>query len=298
MDFSSRTVESPPIGAAVADVARLVRLWRSEVPGQWRPNELELNQERLSALLQEWRGGGGDPTLVLWVVLGTEWLYRARRATGDDVEAEIAEIRKALLKGSPNPNRAVFVERVAGPLLRRRLKDRRFLVALGTWTVPSADIVMELARAHHGQLERSKIEPRTAVRVKPGPIPNVGPIIAGVLIEGAAETVPGLRDQATHLAVELTRILLHREVSSGEFGKWRGYLSRRIPDPMPGLSEPERRTNLRDWLVFRFGRVFPATRGSMSWEEICGEAERSPHFLFSCVGDAGIAARVYAIYWG
>src|SRR5207247_5326070 len=116
---------------------QLIRAWRSEVAEQWPPGGVNIDTVDLVRLLSIGEARGWDPQMVLWVSLNAEWLFRARLATHDDVEAELVKIRDALLKGSRDPNHAVLVEQVAGRALRRELRTRRFLVSYGAFTVPS-----------------------------------------------------------------------------------------------------------------------------------------------------------------
>jgi hypothetical protein len=133
--------------------------------------------------------------------------------------------------------------------------------------------------------------------VKPGPVPNVGPIAAGVLLEGLAADVATLYAQSTRFGARLCDLLLGRRVSMGEFGKWRRSLDFPISDPTPGLSHSEQRKTFRGWLVFRARRYYASVGDLGSWDGFLAAARQNPAFTFTGVGDAKIAARLYAMCW-
>ncbi len=296
MDSSAEVPETSPLVSRVADATRLVRAWRSEVAGQWKGG-LEIDQEKMVALLHDGHRLGLDPEMVLWAVLGAEWLLRARPATDADVEAELAKIRNALLRGSSDPNHAILVEEVAGRALRRELKRRRFLVSYGAFTVPSALLLMGMARGSRPGTAAAPARLRSAVKVRRGRIPNLGPIIAAVVIQGIAERFTRGRVKSDHLGRAAAKALLSREVLPVEFRKWKKRVNVSICDPRPHLSEPERRTTLRDWLVFRFERYYSNTSGRLNWEGFCHEATTNPTFVFSSAGDQEDARSLYSLHW-
>jgi hypothetical protein len=192
-----------------------------------------------------------------------------------------------------------LVEEAAGGSLRRALKARRFLVAFGAWSVRSARLVTQLASAHHGRISRSDVHPDYAVATRPGQIPKLGPIAAGILVEGIAGRSGALEPKSHSFGLTVARALLGRQVQSGEFGKWRSRLDFAIQDPRPGLSEPERRTTFRDYLVFRFERIYKSmTSGEFSsWDAFLAEAESNPTFALTCVGDSEIAQGLFSVFW-
>ena len=291
------TPETSNLAEMVSDAAGLIRDWRSEIAEQWPPGGAEIDQEELGSLLQTGQAGGWDPQMVLWAVLGAEWLLRARPATHEDVEAEMEKIRNALLRGSSDPNHAVLIEEVAGRALRRELKRRRFLVSYRTFTVPSARLLMRLAKGSRPPTDSGRLRSLTAVQVRQGPIPKLGPIVAAVLVQGVAEQITGERISSDRFGLALAKLLLNRRILLPEFRKWKARLNVAIPDPALQLSEPERRQTLRDWLVFRFERCYGSMSGSVGWDDFCHEARHNPTFACSCVGDLQIARGLYALTW-
>jgi hypothetical protein len=276
----------------------LIREWRSEIAEQWPPGGVNIDAEEMVALLRTGEGLGWDPQMVLWVVLNAEWLFRARAARADDVEAELVKIRDALLMGSSDPNHAVLVEQVAWPALRRELRRRRFLVSYRAFTVPSASLLMRFARGSKGVVGSVPNRTLPIVRVRRGPISKLGPIIAGLVVQGIAERASGQKVPSDHFGRALSELLLKRTVLLPEFRKWKAKLRVTISDPRPGLSERERRTTLRDWLVFRFERHYRSMSSSMNWEDVCQEAARNPVFVFTALADLEDARSLYALTWG
>jgi hypothetical protein len=282
----------------VSDAAQLIEGWRAEVAGQWPPGGLRVDRESLVGLLKDGEALRLDPQAVLWAVLGAEWLLRARPATKEDVEAEMAEIRRALIKGSTDPNHAVLVEHVAGRALRRALKQSRFLVSYQAFTVPSGWVLMRFARGAGGLEPKAWGQPVRAVQVRRGPVTRLGPIVGAILAQGIVERSTGQKAKSDRFACALAATMLKRKVLLPEFRKWKTRASVKITDPSPEHSEPERRRTLRDWLLFRFERVYRNTRGDRRWDQLYDEADRNPKFAFTCVGDQEVARMLYGLKWG
>jgi len=125
------------------DFARVVvqvRRWRRAVAGEWSPAELTIELGGLRDLFTMWQAFGLDPGALLHVILGTEWLFRARRTTDEDVERELAKLESNLakpLRPLLEPYQAaILVSALAGPIAQR-MKDERYLVCLGCWTRPA-----------------------------------------------------------------------------------------------------------------------------------------------------------------
>src|SRR4051812_21351029 len=83
----------------VSQVADLVSEWRKEVDerplrrkGDKGPQDRCVDRASLEKVFTRWATLGLDLRLLAYVVLGSEWLFRARRATESDVEAELAKL--------------------------------------------------------------------------------------------------------------------------------------------------------------------------------------------------------------
>lgn len=298
MGVLAKPLETPLLASRVAFAAAMIRDWRSEVAKQWSVSALKLEQPELVALLGTWQARGLDPETVLWAVLGAEWLFRARRATDEDVRAELNKIRDALLRGSPDPNHAVLVVEVAGRSISRALKKGRYLLSYGTFTLPSASLVMRYARGSRPITESDPVQTLPVVRMRRGPIPKLGPYIASVLVQGMADRRALHGDSSVQPGLALASLLLKRRVLEHEFLAWKATLDLPISDPAPGLSEPEHRKTLGDWLLFRFERMHGSMSAGIGWNNFCHEARHNPAFIFGCVGDLQTARDLYGLQWG
>jgi len=110
--------------------------------------------------------------MLIWAILGAEWLLRARSATAEDVENELRKIGNALETGTSDLNLAVFVLGAAQKVLRRDLEKPRYVVSYGTWTVPSRSLAMALAKGGaHPRLDYAQVPPILAVSDRRGPLP-------------------------------------------------------------------------------------------------------------------------------
>jgi hypothetical protein len=284
---------SPLLGIAEEGVA-LIRSWRDEIADQWQPAELQLNPQGLVTAMEDWGKLGLEPLQMLWAILGEEWLLRARRMTRSDFEALLERMRKAHLRGSDDPDEAALLIECAEPMLWRRLKSRRYLVshrtalAPWTWGLGSSDSPPE---------RRERKSPRQLLPTRQGPIPNLGPVLAGILVHGIAEDLAGKASEAQDLGTSVTGWLLNRTVEPFEFQRWMSELDFQIPDPRPGLSESERRRTLRTYLVFRFRRMYASMRDDFGWKAFRDEAHHNPFFVFAPAGDLSIARALYTVHW-
>jgi hypothetical protein len=119
----------------VDEVVDLIESWRSEVTqGQAR----KLRRADLASLFERWEDAGLEPIQLAYVLLGSEWLFCARLATGDDVRREVSRMRASLCNPRRGPfetDQAALIMEALWPALLRGLSQRRFLVSLEQWAV-------------------------------------------------------------------------------------------------------------------------------------------------------------------
>jgi hypothetical protein len=292
--------ETPPLHEMARDAVELIRGWRSEVEPQWTHAALKVDPQALADVLECGRALGVEPLMTLCAVLACEWLYRARRATPEDIEAELWGIRNGLASsrnGSLSPDQAALVAEALRLEVTKQLRSRRFLVSLRTWAVPASGLPFRSGRLKQrpGAMPDA---PLPLVRMKRGPIPNLGPIVAAVIAAGMAHRATGSRPNADKHGAQLAHVLLRRGVLLPEFRGWQAKLKSPISDPLPGSPRPEERATLGLWLVDRFSRHYNSLGLGDSWETLQQGIARDPAWAFVCAGDAGLAAQLYAIGWG
>src|SRR5207247_6594705 len=66
-------------------MARQIGVWRLEVANQWPVGRLEVNARALEGVLRHWKVSRLEPRLLVYLVLGCEWLFRARLPTEKDI---------------------------------------------------------------------------------------------------------------------------------------------------------------------------------------------------------------------
>jgi hypothetical protein len=111
----------------VADTARLVRRWRAEAPEQWPKAQREFDPAKLRGVLTPWIAAGLDPRLLLYLILGTEWLFRARRAAAEDIQGEIRRLEAQLFDPADPilwPDQEPAFQAMAAILRQRMIGDR------------------------------------------------------------------------------------------------------------------------------------------------------------------------------
>src|SRR5439155_8323986 len=118
---------------AIACVVRLVARWRAEVH-----NRRVLQRAALSRLVDKWEEAKLEPGLLLYIVAATEWLFRARPPTPEDIIAELLDLLARLSNPRTGPlevdQASLVVEALRGSL-EKELAGRRFLVSLQLWAV-------------------------------------------------------------------------------------------------------------------------------------------------------------------
>jgi hypothetical protein len=153
-----------------------------------------------------------------------------------------------------------------------------------------------VAAQERDQKRKTVDQPRG--RAKPGKIPALSPIVAGIVIEGLAESVCGTRNGGTALGINVASILRGRVIQSGEFGIWR----RRTSGPAPNLptgNDGSLPVDLRGWLVQRWRSAYEIcfVDRRLPWSGYLMEAANNPHSLFAPLADPEAVTLLYSVPW-
>ena len=269
---------------AIACVVRLVARWRAEVH-----NRRVLQRAALSRLVDKWEEAKLEPGLLLYIVAATEWLFRARPPTPEDITAELLDLLARLSNPRTGPlevdQASLVVEALRGSL-EKELAGRRFLVSLQLWAVRDRFSRWRL-------LGRGRPRPgdaasfRTVVEKKPGPIRNVGPIVAGVAAEGVAVRAGVRREVVEQLGSAISGVLLGRPVQLGEYRRWRSGFS---------LAGPAKGDPLADWFSKRLERGYRLAPDHPRWAAATPDVGNAQH-PFGVVASPAALSQVYALPW-
>jgi hypothetical protein len=287
--------EIPSPRQMAEEAVELLRGWRAEAAKQWTDMPVEADPEALRTVLQSGEAFGVKLLASLCVVLKCEWLYRARRATADDIEGELWGIRNGLsksLRGALTPDQAALVVEALRAGITKRLQSRRYLVSLRTWAVPAHGLPFR-GGGTKCRPENATDFPVDVVKTKRGRVPKVGPMVASVLYAGLLERAGAAPSKADRLGADLGSVLLSRTVLLPEFRGWKAALDRPVPDP----AHPEEQTTLRSWLVSRAAGGPSFLERDRGWQMLRDLAAREPQTVFVGRRDAQVAARLYAITW-
>lgn len=284
--------------------------WRQEVSGTAGSARVEVHAHDLADVLKKAEGLRVDPYLVAFIVIGSEWLCRARPLTSKEIascqEEMERHVRRVLLdemKPEVASNLARLVERgISFP------RTGRFLISLGEWGTREhawRRLRFSEARGSLGALAG------IVFPAKRGAVPELAPILAGLVVEGAAEKIMPARSGTNALGRQIATVLRGRPIQIGEFGLWREKLSVPLPDHAGVRGESPRAESLREWLIERWrwtyetafdersfdwwGRRF--IRSRHDWAGFMVQLAHNPFALFGPLVDPDVLMRLYSISW-
>ena len=275
-----------------------IQKWRLEVRDQWSVTGCEIDPEEVCRSLIAWEGMGCEYGLLLYLVLGTEWLFRARKPTLEDLEEQLIEIETGFSKPLyPALTRVQsrLVVNALSSILVKELKKYRFLVSLNQWALPRPRLrLQDVGTADEG-LEK----PESVVVVKPGAIPNVGPMVVSILCEDILKADGQTDAESETLGRELARILLRREeIPSFERQRWRARLEDSPPDPEMSRRLLDPPVNLRQALRQRWTRSYEIAMSRAGWDGFMLDLSRDPRPVFEFAANLEVISMVYGIDWG
>jgi hypothetical protein len=298
-DLRKRRGNAHSLALAAPAIAFQVAKWRAELPANGKAKPRELDVERLRRALHRAESLQVDPYLVAFVVMGAEWLFRARPFEPEDIAASLDQLEaklRAVGIGDVMPWEASLLVGGIYPGVLKGLRRGRYLVALGRWAVPARGWREVVA----GQLADKKRSPgrEPGPSRKRGSIPELGPIVVGLLVDAfAARSVqPGGGGRA--LAMELASILRGRRIQSGDFGTLLRAASGPPPDKITGFPN-ECPADLRGWLASRWESAYRICfdEGKRYWSSFLVEAATNPLALFKPLADQDVVNQLYDVAW-
>ena len=289
MEVLGKRDQIPHLGHMAEMAAAWIQTWRQEVVDQWPTGRLAVQAKQLRTCLETWAEAGHDPRLLAYIILGTEWLFRARQATQEDVEEQLMRIEDRLC-GSLHPvldraQASLVVKALEFPI-GRELKQRRFLISIGQWAAPTPT-----AR----RPQRRSVRP--LVKRKQGPIPKVGPIVAGVMADGMYGGKPTLKRELT-AGLKLTRTLFTRDVPVTEYLRWVRELEVAPAGAVASHLLSGAPINLRMALCQMWRRSFEIAMNRGGWSGFELELPREPRAVFEFAANLEAVSALYAMNWG
>jgi hypothetical protein len=173
-----------------------IRAWRARVG-----NRTEIDDQLLGTEMVRLAESGVPESLVGFVILGCEWMFRIRTFEPRDADTVLAHIESRLRPVLHE--HAWFVREALAPSVRKLLKTERVL-ALDWEDMPREVFVPtgpqpvdSLDPYGAGYITRLGTRPEPSIRARRGPPPKPAPWIAGVIAER-------LRDDQKEAGIQLT----------------------------------------------------------------------------------------------
>jgi hypothetical protein len=277
-----------------SEVAHQVKAWRKEVESEWGAGSLEIEVPALHRSLVRAQSLGVDPYLVAFVVMGAEWLFRARRLTQEEIASKLDELEERLARSVLADWEPELASLLVGGIAEsafRALGGVVYLVSLGTWARPKY--------TWRSSLQAPGAEELIYPPGKPGAIAKLSPTIAGLIVEGLADRVCPPHHGSRALGIQIASILRKRRVQNGEFLQWRHRLSCAAPDLPTGCADEPAPKDLREWLIQRWMRAYDFTLGGSgsSWTVFLLAVADPPVGEFWQISDTNVLAALYSLPW-
>ena len=282
---------------AAAQVAWYVEKWRRDAPEQWSA-AARIDVPALRDSFDAAKTLDVDPYLVGYVVMGTEWLFRVRRLTQDEILSILDQAEATVGRlVDTRPWVASLATAALAPQAAAALAKVPFYIGMGQWSLPGRGW-----RTIAGMLERDRKRKTVDAHPKPaksGAIPALSPIIAGLVAEGLAERALTPRRGNTAFALKVASNLRGRRVQLGEFGEWRASAEQAPPSSSTGDQLPAAPASLREWLVRRWQSAYDIAfmEGKRTWSAYLVEAAHNPLTLFAPLCDLSVLSQLYATTW-
>jgi hypothetical protein len=236
---------------------------------------------------------------LAYVIMGAEWLFRARPLTQRDVEGALDRLEAKLRRmglGDAMPWEASLLVGGMYDGARRGLRGVRYLVSLGQWAFPLQgwrDLVAGQERGRKNKTLAHSWKPG-----KPGKIPALSPIVAGILTDAFAERAQPPGGGSRALALEIASILQGKKIQPGDFGVWIRAASGPVPLAATGVPDVSP-ADLRTWLALRWESAYQSwfAQPQRYWSSLMVEAADNPLALFGPLGHADVVAQLYGVAW-
>lgn len=286
------------LALVAAEVAAQVATWRAEAPAQWKPRQRELDVERLRLALHRAKSLKVDPYLVAFVIMGAEWLFRARPLGLDDIHGCLDQIEAKLRSrglGDTLPWQASLVVGGIYPGVVKGLRRARYMVSLGEWAFPVRGWRDLVAGQEHERKNKSLRHPWGPG--KPGKVPALSPIIAGLLVDSFAERAQPPGGGGRALAIDVSSILRGGKIQSGDFGVLLRAASGPAPAAVTGVPDAAP-AELRSWLMLRWESAYRnCFERKRTWSTFFVEAAHNPLAVFGPLANPAVVAQLYDIAW-
>jgi len=287
------------LGLIASQAAQQIGAWRKEAVTEGEAGLPEIGAPELHKTLVRAESFGLDPYLVAFVIMGAEWLFRARRLTREEIETKLDELeqrlRQSVLADWEPELASLLVGGIAGSAFKA-LDRVVYVVSLGTWATPEYTWRgSPRARPDRASPARALIYPRT----RRGAIPRLSPTIAGIIVEGLAERLGPRGSGAQALGMHIASVLRKRKVQNGEFVQARKRLSIAAPDLPTGCADEPEPKDLREWLIQRWIRAHSFTVGGSedSWRVFLSAVTDAPRREFWQISDPHVLATLYSLPW-
>ncbi len=209
-----------------------IREWRGRVE-----NRTEIDDQLLAKEMVRLAESGVPESLLGFVILGCEWMFRIRTFEPRDADTVLAHIESRLLPVLHE--HAWLVTEALAPSVRKLLKTQRVLALV--WEdiphevfVPTGpkSVDNSLVPYDAGYIARLRTRPEPSIRARRGPPPKPAPWIAGVIAERLRDDQKGVGIQSPSEeqdpVLELVSALCGRTIDKHEYAVRRQSL--RIPE--------------------------------------------------------------------
>ncbi len=271
-------------------MAGLIDQWRVEI-SESKSDRPRLDPGVLERFLRKAEDHGLAAGLVAITVLSCEWVFRIRRATEEDIERMLYEMEKGFCNPSHpilTPFQAHLLVKLLEPNLRKEIENLRITLVFG----------FETGTQHPGwsffaderPREPKRIPPKQVVPRRRGPLPILGPIMAGAIVGTLIEEKSGT--DGGEMGRELCKILLKRKVLTHEFDAWQKTIST--------LSNSWRRppVSFSECVRQAYHQTFEMSGEAVSVEMFLERCKTDPGSVLSCLAHQDILKAVYSEKWG
>ncbi len=196
-----------------------IREWRSRVK-----NRIGINEEWITTQMLRLGERGVQESLVGFVILGCEWMFRLRTLRPSDAKIVLARIESRLLPVLHGD--AWLVTEALAPPIRKLMKIQRVLAP--EWEDMAREVFVATtpksppAQLYDvGYLARLRTRPDPLIRARRGPAPKLAPWIAGVIVERLVAKQRGKGYQLTleeqECVLEFVSALCGRAIDTHEY---------------------------------------------------------------------------------
>jgi hypothetical protein len=289
MENSSKAPLNSHVSLFADKMPALIDQWRSEISKNknYRP---QIDPQQLKSFLEKSETHGVPATLVALTVLSCEWVFRVRRATDEDIERELFEMRSNLSKSmhaALSRFQAHLLIKLLESNLKKELRKIRIPIIFG---FESSGMDPDWFFVQPAEIRNPKrTAPKQIVPNKRGRPPILGPILAGVIVGGILEGKLG--KDGLKMGQELCQILLKRKVLVHEYRHWRKVVDN-LSDSGDGL-----RHHFSKRLQGAHHQTFEMQGEAISPERFLEKCETEPKSVLWWLAQENLLEIVYSAKW-